>query len=498
MLRLSNEKKNIISALLLQIVTILHGLILPRLIIVYFGSEINGLVGSITQFLSFISLLEGGLGAVVLAELYKPIKEKDYNKIRVILGACQSFFNKLAIVFIIYTIILALFYPLFISRQFGFVYTSSLVIILSFSTLGQYLFSITNKLFLQASQKVYIVNIVTSVTIITNLVISVIILLFFPSIHLVKIFASLIFLIQPIVFNKYVDIKYRSRTENDKIDNTKVLRNRWSGFAQNLAHFINMNTDIAVLTIFVGLSEVSVYSVFMLAINALRTIICQVANSYHTSIGKHIAEGDIEKLRAKFQKFESSFWIISTVLFCCCLCLINQFVQIYTSGVEDANYYRPLFGYIMVLANCIYCIREPYRLLILADGKFKETNFGSIVEAALNLVISIALVIPLGLTGVAIGTLIAIGFRMVYFIWFIRNNIVMFPYRHYIGYVFTFVSVVLINLLFCFKFQLQISNFFWFILYGAVFVLAESGITILCYKAFDTLFGKLIKDNDLP
>ena len=71
-----NNKKNAISSLILQSTTIIQGLILPRLILYTFGSENNGLISSINNLLGFISLLEGGLGAVVLAELYGPIEKK--------------------------------------------------------------------------------------------------------------------------------------------------------------------------------------------------------------------------------------------------------------------------------------------------------------------------------------------------------------------------------------------------------------------------------------
>lgn len=77
-----NNKKNAISSLILQSTTIIQGLILPRLILYTFGSETNGLVSSINNLLGFISLLEGGLGAVVLAELYGPIEKKTMIKYR--------------------------------------------------------------------------------------------------------------------------------------------------------------------------------------------------------------------------------------------------------------------------------------------------------------------------------------------------------------------------------------------------------------------------------
>lgn len=88
-----NNKKNLVSALINQFATIIYGLILPRMIITTFGSEVNGMISSISQFLSFISLLEGGLGAVVLAELYYPLEQKDDEKIKNILLACHSFFK---------------------------------------------------------------------------------------------------------------------------------------------------------------------------------------------------------------------------------------------------------------------------------------------------------------------------------------------------------------------------------------------------------------------
>ena len=113
-----HNKRNLISSIFNQIFLMLQGFILPRLFITTFGSNINGLVSSITQFLGFISLLEGGLGAVVLAQLYDPIEHHDRHKVSSILNACQSFFNKLSLVFVIYTIVLAFIYPLFIKKDY--------------------------------------------------------------------------------------------------------------------------------------------------------------------------------------------------------------------------------------------------------------------------------------------------------------------------------------------------------------------------------------------
>lgn len=472
-----NNRKNFISALILQTIAILQGLILPRLMISTFGSEINGLVSSITQFLSFISLLEGGLGAVVLAELYSPLEKNDTFKTRDILSACQVFFNKLAISFIIFTCVLSVCYPLLTNSKLSYPFVCSLIWILSISTLAQYLFSITNKLLLQSDQKIYIVNIISSIIIFINLILAIIVIYVYPQIHIMKLVSSAIYLIQPIAFSFAVDKKYKIKHRVLRYSGN-ALKNRWSGFAQNLAHFINMNTDIALITIFVGLKDVSVYTVYLLAINALRNLITNVANSYQGALGKYNAEGNIEKLKAKFNQFETSFLCISLILFLTCLLLINPFVQLYTKNVTDVNYYRPNFALIIVLANLVYCIREPFRILILALGKFKETNFGSMMEAILNFLISIILLPKFGLLGVAIGTLCAISYRLLYFIQFLKRDVFQRPYRSYFKNSVLTLFIIVVNILCYYMIDLHIYSFGWFVLYGFVVIIIESLIVI--------------------
>lgn len=485
-----NNKKNAISAIVVQCATMIQGLILPRLILAAFGSDVNGLINSITQFLGFISLLEGGLGAVVLAELYRPIEDHDNDKIQEILQACQAFFNQISIVFIFYTMVLAIVYPIIVKKEFSFGYTASMVMILSLVTLAQYLFSITYRLYLQADQKLYIVNIISSVTIVINTASAAIIIFFLPNIHIVKLCSGIIYFLQPLAYRRFINKRYRLE-KGFKIHVPKgVLTNRWSGFWQNFAHFINMNTDVAVLTFFTSLGTVSIYTVYLLAISALRGILASFANSYQSALGKYIAEDDLKLLNNKFSKFERLFWFISLAFFSTCLLLINQFVKLYTAGIHDENYYQPVFAAIIVLANLIYSIREPYQLLILAAGKFKETNFGSTMEAVLNLGISIILVWRFGLIGVAIGTLIAISFRLFYFLWFLKKNIIHRRYRSYITFFITSFIVLICNLYVYINYEIKIDSVIWFCVYGLLILIINSllylgiyyVITFLCRR----------------
>lgn len=487
-----NNKKNVISAIILQVISIISGLILPRLIISSFGSEVNGLVSSITQFLSFITLLEGGLGAVVLADLYKPIEDKNEKKIHEILDETQNFFNKLSCAFVVYSILLAIIFPFISETSFSFEYISSLVIILSFATLIKYLFSITYRLFLQANQKVYIVNFVSSIIIILNLLFAFIIIKVYPEIHILKICADILFLLQPIVFHFFVDkrfhIKFAIRSSN-----RNVLGNRWSGFAQNFAHFINMNTDIAVITIISGLKQVSVYTVYMLAINALRSFISLISNSYQSVFGKYYAENNLDKLNKTFIKFEKLNWIVSLVVYCTCLLLINPFVHLYTAGVNDTNYYQPIFAAFIIFANMIYCICEPKRYVVLAAGKFKEINKAYILEASINIFISIILAIKFGIIGVAFGTLIAVLYKFVYFTNYLKQNVLKININYYYPYIFVTIFIVVLNLFVYNSLVIECYSLFTFFAWGLIITVVQVVIVLLLFY----LTEKIIKKGDI-
>ena len=477
-----NNRKNLISALVYQVAHIIYGLILPRIVIETFGSDVNGLVASITQFLSFISLLEGGLGAVVLAELYRPIEKNDNETIKSILVACQRFFVRLAGAFFAYTIIVAIVYSISVKGTYSIPYTFSLVFILALTILAEYLFAVTNRLYLQATQRVFIVNYLSSITLIINIVIAFVTIRLCPEIHILKLLSSIAFFVQPLIYQRIIcdEYKYLRKKQVTPI----VLKNRWSGFAQNLAHFINMNTDVVLITMFSTLGNVSVYSVYMLAVSALRSIIANVANSFQSALGKYIAEDNIDKLKPQFVFFNKCVWGISLVFFSTCLLLVNPFVLLYTKGINDANYYQPLFGLVVVLANLIYCLREPYRLLILAGGKFKETNFGAIMEAALNIIISLLLIMKFGLLGVAIGTLVAIFYRMIYFIVFLRKDILAVPLTQYLGLSIKAVSIIVFNVGVYFIINITVDSVMAFCIYGMGIVVIEAIIVLVLFFGF--------------
>ena len=406
---------NIITNLLLQVITILYGFIVPKIIISNFGSNTNGLISSITQFLAYITLLESGFGPVVKSILYKPIADKDNQTVAKILKSSEKFFRTIACIFLIYIILLCIIYPFLVSNNFGYFYTISLILIIALSTFAEYFFGMTYRLFLQADQKTYIISLIQIITYILSIVFIMILTKLNANIQLIKLVGGIIFILRPIIQNYYVKKKYNIKL--NEVKENYVISQKWDGLAQHIAAVIHGNTDVTLLTFFCTISEVSVYSVYYMVVKGIKSIIQAFSNGIDASFGDMIAKNEQDNLNKKFDMYEIMYFTIATILFTCTIMLITPFITVYTKGINDVNYIRYTFGYLLVISEYIWAIRLPYSSIILAVGHFKETRKGAWIECLSNIIVSTLLVWKYGIIGVTIGTIIAMTIRTVEFMY---------------------------------------------------------------------------------
>lgn len=476
---------NVITNLILQICTIASGFIIPKIILIYFGSEVNGLVSSITQFLSYISLIEGGVTGVITANLYKPLCDRDTKKISSIIKTTNKFYRKIGIIFIIYSIILAIIYPIVFDVNFSYVFVFTLTIILSMNLLIQYMFSLTLKTLLNADKKVYVVAISQTLMIVCNIILAIISVKIYPSIHLLKLITGILYITQPIIYQSYIKKHYE--LIKDAEEDTDLIKSRWNGFAINIAAFIHFSTDITILTLFTDLSTVSIYSVYALVTTGLRQIVSSIASAINPAIGQLYARGDKEELNKKFDIYEYIIFMIVFLLFTVAGLLITPFVMIYTKDITDANYYQPLFGILLIISEGLYLIKFPHLNLAYAANKFKQITVPSFIEAILNIVISLILVQRLGLIGVAIGTIVAMIYRMAFHVYYTKKEIIdRAQFKFYKSFII-FSIATLIGIFICVYIipSVKYTIMSW-ILHGIVYTIIMSAlyliISMLCYK----------------
>lgn len=419
--------KNTVASLIAQITTLICGFILPRLFLQHYGSEVNGLVNSISQFLSVIAFLELGVGAVVQSSLYKPLAEKDNQQISKVMVSANKFFQRLACILLVYVISLMIIYPFIANQNFGFIYTATLIAAISISSFAQYYFGIVNSLLLNADQRGYIQYNAQTVTIILNTIVCAIMISMDGTIQIVKLVTSLIYLARPIILQIYVNNHY---TINWKIKYTQEpIKQKWNGVAQHVASVVLDGTDTIVLTVFSTLSNVSIYSVYFLVVKGVKTLFLSVTNGIQALIGELWAKQELDQLKSFFGWIE---WLIhtgTTYVFSCTAALIVPFIQVYTLGIRDANYIQPTFAILLTLANAMHCLRLPYNIMVLAAGHYKQTQRNYIVAAILNIAVSVLTVKIWGLIGVTIGTLVAMTYQTIWLAIYDSRHFIYWPLK---------------------------------------------------------------------
>ena len=153
------------------------------------------------------------------------------------------------------------------------------------------------------------------------------------------------------------------------------------------------------------------------------------------------AKGEMELMEKNFRIYELIVFSMVSVIYTITVIMFVPYANLYTSGVYDVNYARPIFAYIITMAGAFSCIRIPYQNIVMCAGHFKQTKNGAFVEAILNICISIVCVIKIGLVGVAIGTVVANVFRTVQYVIYMSNHVLKRSKMLFIKHLLIFIAV---------------------------------------------------------
>lgn len=483
-----NRKKNFFrnsySGIIKQLVTIVCGFIMTKAILICYGSTINGLVGSITQFLGFIGFLELGIGSVIQSNLYKPLADKNDIEISKIIKASKHFFNTICSSFLIYIVILCFVFPRYINTDYDFLFSVSLIIIISLSSLAQYFWGITYQLLLNADQKSYIQTNIQWLTLLLNTILCIVLMKQGVSIHIVKLVTSIVYIVRPLVLVGYTHRYYK--IDKYVLYPRDIIKQKWNGLTQHIAAVICDNSDIAVLTVMSSLNNVSIYMVYYSVVHGVTQIIMTAVNGLEAMWGNMIALEEWETLNKSFDAIEWILHTVVTIIFTITSILVTPFIMVYTKGITDANYYQPEFGVLLVCAYATQCLRVPYFRIIKAAGHYKETQNGAIISAVLNVLISIFLVLKFGLIGVAIGTVIALAYHTLYFAFYLKNHILNREFSCFLKNIVVDAVIMFISFSFSNLFVLNVDTYkSWIILaisISLLVVFVSIVINLVLYK----------------
>lgn len=408
-MKLSRIYKNLLSNVITQVIAAMVGIIIPKLVILQYGSAINGMINSIGQFLTYAGLVEAGCGNAAIVALYKPLAENSKKDINAVLSEASRKYSKSGIIYILITFGIACVYPLTIKAQITYSFAFSMTIILSVSGIIDYLIIGKYKVLLTADNKYYIINFSKAIANCILVCGSTILLLNNFSLLIVKTLAVFIHLGEALFIKGYVKRKYSGYSFQCK--QKVVLEQQGSALLQQLCMVITYNTDLIVLTFFLkgdSLKEISVYSVYALILSFAKNMMSVFCTGINAVFGELYAKNEMENLGKKFSRYEIIYYICLFIMYSCFAALILPFIRCYVGNIADANYVRIDVAVLFSLVGMLSQLKDAYGILVNGGcGAYKETRKYAVCEAVTNLFLSLCLVKKMGIVGVLIGTAVS-------------------------------------------------------------------------------------------
>ncbi len=496
-MKYSNSLKNILFGFINLTITATLGIIIPRLFLVNFGSEVNGLMSSINQIFAYFSILEAGVGLATLQSLYKPISEKDNYRMNKILSATNKYYKKSSLMYFFTLLIFAIIYPLLVASPIN-KYTIVCVILLTgISGVLNFLFQGKYKILLEADGKSYIfINLNTVIHILIN--ISKIFLLL-KGFNIIAIQATLVFfnILQIIYINLYIKNNYKWIDLSVEPD-YKSISQKKSVLIHQISGIIFNNTDIIILSFFTNLKVVSVYSIYNMIFIILNKFIGFISNGVTFAFGQ-LYDTDKSMFIKYFNIYEAYYTSIIFSISTVAMIFVNPFMELYTAGITDINYCDRLLPTLFIVITLLLVGRAPSRQVINIAGHFKKTQNRSIFESFINLTSSLIFVRYYGIYGVLIGTIIALLYRtndmIIYSNRVILNRSLLNTYKNWVINVLAFLLVIYLNNCFNLKIFSYLSLIGWSLIYFLIILIFFICLTSLTNRDLYKQLTGMIKNN---
>ena len=429
-----------------QFLIIILNLILPRLFIIRFGSGVNGLISTISQLFAYMGLLEAGIGAATVQGLYKPLIDHNNRKISEILSATKRYYKKVSVYYFLCVFALSALFPMLVSSELGKVEIALIILLEGLTGVINFYFQATIKQLIIAEGKNYIIYNITLLVRVLTSVAKISLILLGADLLSIQICYFVINLLQMKIYHSYFKKSY-AWVHLDASPDFKALEQKQAFLVEQVLSLVFSNIDIVILSIFCGFNTVSIYSVYMLIIAALTSIINTVHNGLTFLLGQTYFEDKDRYIRIH-DVYETLYMAMIFIIMSVCYTLYIPFLKLYTSGV-DINYIDYHLPLLFILIQLLSCIKLVPGTLIQISGHLKETVPRIILEAVINLVLSIVLVNYLGIYGVLLGTCIALVYRANDIIFYANKRILhrkaRGTYKKVIGNALVFGVVYVVN-----------------------------------------------------
>lgn len=490
---------NIIASLAYKVITCVIGLIIPRLFVMSYGSELNGLQSSVTQIFAYIALIEAGVGEAALQSLFAPVAKNDHDSANGVLSAVTSYYNKIGVIYFGILASLAFLYPVFVPVNDVSFWTVVLYIFFAGASTGiNFFYQAKILLVLQAEGDGYInfyaslgVYLLSSIIKIGCILAGLNIVYIQAGHFLVNVAVTGVYYY--IAKKKYPWVKFNAKPNKDAISQKNfVLVHKISGL-------IFQNVDIVLLTFFCGLRVVSIYTMYKLVINMITTVVASFSDSFNFIFGQTFNSGKKEQYCQIIDTFNVYYSAIATALFTVAYILLLPFLRLYTADM-DINYIFEWLPLLYFIIELLQVGREAMLRTITVAGRFKDTIYSSLTEMLINIVVSVGAIVlfkyiwgnEAGIYGALIGTIAALLYR--------TFDINHFANKKILGRsawrsnkiivinagIFSVLAVVMLQI------NLPITDYLSFILFGVILSVCILAAYLIVQSAFNRKECRLV------
>ncbi len=411
--------KNLFFGLTSFVITTLIGLLIPRLFLLSYGSETNGLINSVKQIFSYFTLLEAGVGGATLQALYGPMARKDKQEISAILSATNNFYKKTGILYAVAVVAMAILYPVLVKTTLP---TSIVVWIILFQgEAGVIKYLVTSKLqlLLKVDGRNYILTNLGTIFAIGSNVARIVLMYAGFGVLWVQAVFCIIDICQVVFIVLYIR-KHYGWLDLKEQPNYQAISQKNSVLIHQISGLIFNNTDTIILTFFCGLKVVSVYAMYSMLFGMVANVIGYISSSVSFAMGQ-LFNSDRKRYEKVQEVYETYYLSISFALFTIAYIFILPFLRLYTSGVSDIDYIDKWIPCLFVIFQILNYGRNTSNNIIDYAGHYRQTQWRAVLEMSINLIVSIICVYKFGLYGVLFGTIVALLYR--------TNDIILYANR---------------------------------------------------------------------
>lgn len=407
--RINNASKNIKYGYAGNLFSLLLKFISRTVFIYTIGVTFLGVNGLYLNILSVLSFAELGIGTAMNYSLYKPVAENDKEKIKALMYLYKHAYRWIAIIVTGIGLSLIPFLN-FIIKDPGTISSNELVIyylIFLFNTVSTYFVAYKYSL-VNAEQKNYIQTNIQTITIVITTIVQITVLILMHSFLIYLISAALIELVQKIFANRYLNQRYpylldKNIRKLSKEEKEPIKKNIRALVYHKIGEISVHQTDNILISSFINITTVGLVSNYTLIISAVTSFINIIFNSLISGFGNLIATESIDKQFELFKVYRFvGFWCygFASIAF---IILINPFIELWIGS-------EMLVGGIVIYLIIIDYYLKGHRIVVnnfkVAAGIFDEDKYIGLIQAVVNLVVSIVMVRKMGLPGIFVGTVV--------------------------------------------------------------------------------------------